>query len=73
VLKLWRRHLPAFLQSLENAPAGAKAVSLDILFCGAIRKASSQVTAQEMFETLTRLRKKALAAGHTGLFFDRRR
>lgn len=73
VLKLWRRHLPAFLQSLENAPSGASTASLDILFCGAIHEAASQVGAQEIFETLIRLRKKALDAGETGLFIDRRR
>lgn len=73
VLKLWHRHVPAFLQSLANAPAGARALSLDILFCGATHEASSQITAQEIFETLTRLRKKALTAGDSGLFIDRRR
>ncbi len=73
VLKLWNRHLPAFLQSLESAPAGARDVSLDLLFCGVIHEAASQATAQDLFETLTRLRKKAVAAGATGLFIDRRR
>lgn len=73
VQKVWDRHLPTLMKSLNVLPDSANHLRLAPLFCAVANDPASKATTQELFETLTRLRQTALTSGAAGLFSDRRR
>ena len=77
VNKLWKKHLPALQESLGLAPQEdggfPKGVpNLALLFCIAVHEPPIHGSTQDLFDTLTHLRQKALSDGEAGLHVDRR-
>ena len=77
VRALWDKHLPKFYAAVseENALTGPHQRAtpvLDLLICATTREATSNLTSQQLFDTLTHLRQKALAGQGAGLHIDRR-
>jgi DNA-binding response OmpR family regulator len=77
VKKLWDKHLPALQETLglSHPEGGASAkggLHLELLFCIAVHESSSHKPTQDLFDTLTHLRQKALSDGESGIHIDRR-
>ena len=70
----WGKHLENFYQSV-NAPFAQDEKSgaqLDVLCCITRRDSQANATPQAMFETISQIRQRALAARRPGVYLDQR-
>ena len=80
--KLWLTHRDrlyesvgkawAYQQTLAEPEGEAKIPLLDLLFCVTARGQDEQVSSQQIFETLSRIRHKALETRSGGVYLDQR-
>jgi len=76
--KAWLHHLKDFYESIDSAAAYAEAQGdpagslLDVLCCITRRDPKNPVPPQVMFETVSQIRQRALAARNPGVYLDQR-
>jgi len=73
--KIWRSQLEELYTAIGHANVytkGKSPIFPDVLFCVAMRTQNENQTPQEMFETLSQIRNKAMSAGTGGVLWDRR-
>ncbi len=76
VINGWARHLPEFYDSIGFNPDSSQnhGVSpLSLTLCVTDSASSGARNAQEFFDVLAQLRKKAIASGNGGIYFDHRK
>ena len=75
VNRMWQRHLPKFLEASgkeSQLKVWKEKKTLDFLMCVTKPAPERTTSSRDLFETLSHLRGKASAAGHSGVFEDRR-